>query len=59
VPARICSQRFGKGVRLLGKIEASGLIDELLETCNALNRGNGRGAPRRNAYAANRKGGVR
>lgn len=25
-------ERFGKGVRLLNKIEASGLIDELLET---------------------------
>ena len=52
-------ERFGKGVRLLDKLEASGLIDELLETCGSRNRGNGRGAPRRNAYAANRKEGSR
>jgi hypothetical protein len=51
-------ERFGKGVRMLDKLEASGLIDELLETSGNRNRGNGRGN-RRNAYAANRKGGAR
>ena len=47
-------ERFGKGVRLLNKIEASGLIDELLDT-----HGNGSGTPgqgntrRRNGSAYN------
>ena len=42
----LAHQRFGKGVRQLDKMEASGLIDELLDT-----HGNG-SAPRRgrNAY---------
>ena len=46
-------QRFGKGVTQLSKLEASGLIDELLETygggSNNSNRRNG------NAYNARRK----
>ena len=45
-------QRFGKGVTQLSKLEASGLIDELLETY-----GGGSSANRRNgnAYNARRK----
>lgn len=48
-------ERFGKGVRLLSKLEASGLIDELLERHggNARPPANGRS----NAYAG--KGGRR
>jgi hypothetical protein len=54
-------ERFGKGVRILNKIEASGLIDELLDT-----HGNGNGntqdnTRRRNGSAyngANRTNGV-
>ena len=34
-------ERFGKGVRLLNKIEASGLIDELLETHGGSDRQGG------------------
>ncbi|MES2658860.1 MAG: hypothetical protein V4689_09590 [Verrucomicrobiota bacterium] len=34
--------RFGKGVRLLNKVEASGLIDELLDTHGGGNRQNAR-----------------
>ena len=49
-------ERFGKGVRTLGKLEASGLIDELLEAHGGRNGSNG---PRRNAYAGNRNGGSR
>ena len=46
-------ERFGHGVCLLGKLEASGLIDELLEAHEPRGR-----APQRGAYAAsNRKGG--
>ncbi len=50
--------RFGKGVRLLNKIEASGLIDELLDTHggNHERQGNGNGngnARRRNGSAYN------
>lgn len=50
-------QRFGKGVRLLNKVEASGLIDELLEA-----HGGQRQQPerRRSAYAGvNGNGGRR
>ena len=44
-------ERFGKGVRLLNKVEASGLIDELLDTHGGTNRqGNGN---RRNGSAYN------
>ncbi len=49
-------ERFGKGVRTLGKLEASGLIDELLEA----HGGNGGNAQRpRNAYTGNQNGGAR
>ena len=46
-------ERFGHGVRLLNKLEASGLIDELLQK-HAPNNAGGR---RRTAYAGNGKGG--
>ncbi len=56
-------ERFGKGVRLLGKLEASGLIDELFESYCGRNgnggNGNGRGGYNRNAYAGSSKGGAR
>jgi hypothetical protein len=46
-------ERFGKGVRLLNKVEASGLIDELLDT-----QGSGqRQGSRRNGNAYRRDGG--
>jgi hypothetical protein len=48
----LARQRFGKGVKQLSKLEASGLIDELLDTygggSNSSNRRNG-SAYRRNA----------
>jgi hypothetical protein len=45
----LATERFGKGVRLLNKIEASGLIDELLETHGG---GSARGSgPRRHGSA--------
>jgi len=50
-------ERFGKGVRALGKLEASGLIDELLEAHGGRNGGDSRRG--RNAYAGNRNGGGR
>jgi hypothetical protein len=50
----LCRQRFGKGVPQLDKMEASGLIDELLET-----HGGSQRQTRRDAYAGNRKGGAR
>jgi hypothetical protein len=50
--------RFGKGVRLLNKVEASGLIDELLETHGEQQRPANNG--RRSAYAGvNGNGGRR
>jgi len=50
-------ERFGKGVRLLNKIEASGLIDELLDTHgNGNNQGN---TKRRNGSAYNGANGRR
>ncbi|GAA5119324.1 hypothetical protein JIN84_21835 [Luteolibacter yonseiensis] len=42
----LANQRFGKGVRLLNKVEASGLIDELLETHGGQNRHDGGNARR-------------
>lgn len=42
-------ERFGKGVRQLNKVEASGLIDELLETHGGHKRPSTNG--RRSAYA--------
>lgn len=45
-------ERFGKGVKLLSKLEASGLIDELIERHGGNGgRGNGSRRGRRNAYA--------
>ena len=52
-------ERFGKGVRALGKLEASGLIDELLEAHGGRNGGSNGRRPRRNAYAGNGNGGGR
>lgn len=50
--------RFGKGVRLLNKVEASGLIDELIDTHGGQNRQ--QGGQRRSAYAGvNGNGGRR
>lgn len=47
-------ERFGKGVRVLTKIEASGLIDELLDTYGGANRqGSHSGSNRRNGSAYN------
>jgi hypothetical protein len=48
-------ERFGKGVRSLGKLEASGLIDELIDAHGGRNGGASR-RPRRNAYAGNGNG---
>jgi hypothetical protein len=51
-------ERFGKGVRLLNKVEASGLIDELIDTYGGHNRQ--QGGQRRSAYAGvNGNGGRR
>ncbi|MCZ7637672.1 MAG: hypothetical protein M5U12_17530 [Verrucomicrobia bacterium] len=45
-------ERFGKGVKLLSKLEASGLIDELIERHGGNGgRPNGSRRARRNAYA--------
>jgi len=49
-------ERFGKGVRILNKIEASGLIDELLDTHGGNNQGSTR---RRNGSAYNGANGRR
>jgi hypothetical protein len=47
-------ERFGKGVRVLNKVEASGLIDELLDTYGGANRqDNHGGSNRRNGSAYN------
>jgi hypothetical protein len=55
----LARQRFGKGVKQLNKMEASGLIDELLDTHGGGSNARSNGA-RRNAYAgANGKGGGR
>jgi len=37
----LAQERFGKGVKALNKLEASGLIEELLEKTGQ-NKGNGR-----------------
>ena len=51
----LARQRFGKGVKQLNKMEASGLIDELIDTHGGNQR---RSHGRRSAYAgANGKGG--
>ena len=50
----LANERFGKGVRMLNKVEASGLIDELLDTYGGANRqGNHGGSNRRNGSAYN------
>ena len=53
----LARQRFGKGVRQLNKIEASGLIDELLDTHAGSSRHDpGKGTPNRrhgSAYSRN------
>lgn len=47
-------ERFGKGVRVLNKVEASGLIDELLDTYGGANRqGSHASSTRRNGSAYN------
>ena len=50
----IAVERFGKGVRNLNKIEASGLIDELLDTHGGENRQDN--SKRRNGSAYRREG---
>ncbi|MEO5716287.1 MAG: hypothetical protein ABIT37_22600 [Luteolibacter sp.] len=49
-------ERFGKGVRLLNKVEASGLIDELLETHGGAQRQDQGKRGDSSAYSGNRKG---
>jgi len=50
----LARQRFGKGVRMLNKVEASGLIDELIDVHGGSNRqGNQSGSNRRNGSAYN------
>jgi hypothetical protein len=44
----LAQERFGSGVRQLNKLQASGLIDELLESCNTKKR-NGTNGHRRPA----------
>jgi len=54
----LARQRFGKGVRQLSKLEASGLIDELLDTYAAGSRSQGAHPnPRNNGNAYNRHAG--
>ena len=54
----LARQRFGKGVKQLSKLEASGLIDELLDTYGGGNRapGNTTLINRRNGTAYSRTG---
>lgn len=49
-------ERFGKGVRLLNKVEASGLIDELLDTHGGANRQGDRSSNQHNGSAYRRVG---
>mgnify|MGYP006280357497 CR=1 FL=1 len=52
---RLAQERFGKGVKQLDKLEASGLIDELLERHGSGKRGGSSGRGRGNgAYARGR-----
>ncbi len=51
-------ERFGKGVRILNKVEASGLIDELLDTYGQSNQQQGN-SKRRNSSAYNGASGRR
>ena len=50
-------ERFGVGVRELNRLQASGLIEELLESSGKSKKTNGRGGNGRRAYAG--KGGGR
>ena len=52
----IAVERFGKGVRTLNKIEASGLIDELLDTYGGGSRPTSNNSNRRNGSAYRREG---
>jgi hypothetical protein len=52
----LARQRFGKGVRTLNKIEASGLIDELLDTYGGGSRPASNNSNRRNGSAYRREG---
>jgi len=52
----LATERFGKGVRLLNKIEASGLIDELLDNHGG---GSGQGNARRRNVSAYQNNGRR
>jgi len=54
----LAQERFGKGVRLLNKVEASGLIDELLETHGGGNHSQDRSRSRGkgSAYSAGQQG---
>lgn len=47
----LAQQRFGVGVRQLDKLQASGLIDELIETHGGASAGNGRGQGSRRGYS--------
>jgi hypothetical protein len=52
----LARQRFGVGVKQLNKLQASGLIDELIETHGSANQGRGRsgggnGGERRGGYS--------
>jgi hypothetical protein len=53
----LAQERFGKGVRQLNKVEASGLIDELLDTHGGGSQQNNRGGTRRNGSAYRGAGG--
>lgn len=50
-------ERFGHGVCQLGKLEASGLIDELIDTNAPRDNGTKRRPSGRSAYSGNRQGG--
>jgi len=52
----IAVERFGKGVRLLNKVEASGLIDELLDTHGGTQRQDQGKRGDSSAYSRQRKG---
>jgi len=45
---KLAIERFGKGVKMLNKMEASGLIEELIETHGQPQNGHRSVAPRRN-----------
>ena len=54
---QLARQRFGKGVKQLNKMEASGLIDELLDTYGGGSRPGNNNANRRNGSAYRRTAG--